>query len=194
MTALARSRGVIPRCRRYRGGLVTERLRLVPLERLPGGVELRDGTLLASLLGTTVPEVWPPAALEEVGFRSSGLLVWFMILKGAGRRRPSLVGLCGFRDLPDESGAVELRYEVLPDYQRRGLATEGAEALVAWAFESRWARSIRAKTLRDELGAMEVLARLGFTLIGTDEAGQAYLFELEPSEGSEERADGPEPF
>ncbi len=66
--------------------------------------------------------------------------------------------------------------------QRRGLATEGAEALVAWAFESHWARLIRARTTREELGAMQVLAKLGFTLIGTADDGRAYLFELEQRE------------
>lgn len=186
------SRGVIPRCRYHQGGLVTERLRLVPFGKLPEAVDPRDGALLAAHLRVEAPPAWPPRSLDEhleihrrlreTGEGGSGFLLWFLILKGRGRRSPSLVGICGFRELPDEEGGVELRYEVLPPFQRRGLATEGAEALVAWAFESHWARLIRARTTREELGAMQVLAKLGFTLIGTADDGRAYLFELEQRE------------
>lgn len=189
MKASDRRRGIIPRCRYEQGALVTERLRLVPLERLPATADLSRGASLASSLDATVPSDWPPQSLHghwrryrqlrEEGHKGAGYLIWCLILRGERGRSSELVGFCGFRDFPDSAGTVELRYEVLPAFQRRGLATEGAEALVAWVFESRWARTIRAQTAHEEIGAMQVLAKLGFTLIGMAEGGRGYLFELD---------------
>jgi GNAT superfamily N-acetyltransferase len=53
------------------------------------------------------------------------------------------VGSCGFKGPPAEDGAVEIAYGVDPDHQRKGYATEAAEALVAFAVASGQVRVVR---------------------------------------------------
>src|SRR5215471_5211874 len=94
--------------------------------------ELGDPNRFASLLGARVPEAWPPETLRDV--LSTFLencrarincgcwtLPWYVVLRSPGGN--VLCGSIGFKGPPSAS-TVELGYAVLPDFQRRGIATE----------------------------------------------------------------------
>jgi RimJ/RimL family protein N-acetyltransferase len=75
---------------------------------------------LAEALGVNVPESWPPDlygpramqfALEQLGEAAGqGWSFWYL----ATREEPGeLVGVCGFKGLPDVSGCVEIGYSIV---------------------------------------------------------------------------------
>jgi RimJ/RimL family protein N-acetyltransferase len=72
----------------------------------------------------------------------------------------TLVGTVGYKG-PPKDGVVEIGYSVVPSWQRRGLATEAARALIeeAWA---RGASVVVAHTLEHLTPSIGVLRKLGF--------------------------------
>ena len=89
------------------------------------------------------------------------------------------VGFIGFHADPDERGMVEIGYEVLPSFQRRGYAREAASALIAWAGQ-RGARTVRACVSPENVASLALLGQQGFALVGEqfdEEDGRELVFE-----------------
>jgi RimJ/RimL family protein N-acetyltransferase len=78
----------------------------------------------------------------------------------------SIIGAGGFKGPPGEDGAVEIAYGIVPDFQGKGYATEAAQALVAFAFNSRGVRMARAHTLPEMKASSRVLTKCGFKHVG----------------------------
>lgn len=78
----------------------------------------------------------------------------------------SVIGSASFKGPPDEEGAVEIAYGIVPGYQGHGYATEAAAALVAFAFGSGRARLVRAHTLPTPNASTRVLVKCGFERVG----------------------------
>lgn len=77
-----------------------------------------------------------------------------------------VIGKAGFKGPPGADGAVEIAYYVGPDYEGSGYATEAAEALTAFAFESGQVRVVRAHTLPEAGASQRVLTKCGFRNVG----------------------------
>ena len=77
-----------------------------------------------------------------------------------------IVGSAAFKGPPDDDGVVEIAYGIAPGYQGRGLATEAAGALVAFALERVDVTAIRAHTLPEHNASGRVLAKNGFYQLG----------------------------
>ncbi|RYD69938.1 MAG: N-acetyltransferase [Verrucomicrobiaceae bacterium] len=73
----------------------------------------------------------------------------------------TLVGICGFKGAPDESATVEIGYSIVPEFQRRGLAT-GAVALICVRAASGGAKMVTAETLPTLTASQKVLLNSGF--------------------------------
>ena len=111
----------------------TRRLRLIPATVELARAEMSDRVEFARLLGADIPENWPPESaadarpffleLLEGNPTWVGWLGWYAVatLDEAG---PTLVGSGGFFGPPDASGEIETGYSVLPQFHRRGIATE----------------------------------------------------------------------
>jgi len=82
------------------------------------------------------------------------------------RATDSVIGKCGFKGPPGADGAVEIAYGVAPEHQGRGYATEAAEALAMYAFDSGQVRMVRAHTLPEKNASTRVLTKCGFRHIG----------------------------
>jgi RimJ/RimL family protein N-acetyltransferase len=76
------------------------------------------------------------------------------------------IGTAGFKGPPDADGIVEIAYAIVPAFEGRGYATEGAAALVAFASTDRRVRLIRAHTLPEVNASTRVLAKSGFIRTG----------------------------
>jgi [ribosomal protein S5]-alanine N-acetyltransferase len=127
--------------------------RLVGLRAAPG---LRDFIVsaevspawLARLRAATAADVW------EHGF-------------GISHKADGLViGNVGFKGPPDAEGIVEIAYGVVPTYERQGIATEAAGAMIAFAAGDQCVRRIRAHTLPTNPGSIRVLEKNGFVSFG----------------------------
>jgi len=90
-----------------------------------------------------------------------------------------IVGDMGFKGPPDYCGAVEIGYQIMPDYQNRGYATEGVELLLAFAFQ-KGVEKIEAEVLKSNLPSMRVLEKLGFIFVR--EVGMYRYYEKVASE------------
>lgn len=166
----------------------TARLQLVPATVELLSAELQSPARLAAVAGFTVPSSWPPehhepSALEYVLTRlihHEEYPEWWFAYLVHGADPALVVGTAGFKG-PPRNGAVEIGYSVLPEYQRRGFASEAARGLVARAFEESEVDRVVAHTLPHLLPSIGVLVKCGFLQVDgpaeAEEAG-AIRFEL----------------
>jgi ribosomal-protein-alanine N-acetyltransferase len=134
---------------------------------------------LAHALGVNVPESWPPGlygpramqyALTQLGDAAEqGWSFWYLATKDVPNE---LIGICGFKGWPDESGSVEVGYSILGGYQRRGYASEAVQRLTGWAFTHHNVNEVCAETLPHLTQSIRVLEKNGFVRAGAgSEAG-----------------------
>jgi len=149
----------------------TVNLQLIPCELMHLEAILRNKKELEPLLHVTVPERWPefpeafPYAYELLKTDPS-LLHWWTYLFVHTQDR-MLVGSGGFKGKPDDSGMVEIGYEIVPEYRNRGLATEAAQGLVDYAFSHPQVNTVQAHTLPERNPSTRVLEKVGMKYVGT---------------------------
>lgn len=85
-----------------------------------------------------------------------------IVLKASG----AVIGSCGYKGPPSSDRVVEIAYGVNVDQQGRGYATEAAEALTRYAFESPQVRLVCAHTRPEENASTRVLTKCGFRQVG----------------------------
>ncbi len=146
--------------------LRTARLRLVAFDARLAAL---SPAALAQALGARVPpdavdeDLWAEAAERVLADPAeAGWHFWLVVERGA------VVGTAGFKGPPDARGDVELGYGLVAPARGRGLATEAAAALVAWALGDARVARIAADAERDNAPSLRVLAKLGFTREGPE--------------------------
>jgi RimJ/RimL family protein N-acetyltransferase len=144
----------------------TARLTLLPFTPEIAQATLRDRAGLAGLLDASVPDDWPgpdlaswlPTLARDLE-RDPALGEWVRLAIQTAERR--LVGDMGFHGPPDASGTVEIGYIIVAGARRQGYATEGARALVDWAFARPDVRRVVARCAPDNAASIRVLESLG---------------------------------
>lgn len=160
----------------------SDRLDLVALPR--GYLErVLDGRPRPDL-GFTDPENFLAGADDVVQLRLAQVVAkpalepW--LLRAVVLRSEAIaVGFCTFHDEPNERGVVELGYEIVPAYRRRGFAREVAHAMAAWA-ATHGAGTLRASISPDNAASIALVRSEGFRQIGEqidDEDGLELVFE-----------------
>jgi RimJ/RimL family protein N-acetyltransferase len=135
--------------------------------------------VLAEALGVNVGKYWPPDlygpramqfALTQLDDPTEqGWSFWYL---STVDEPGELVGICGFKGRPDQSGSVEIGYSILSVYQRKGFATEAVLRLVGWAFSHHNVTEVSAETLPHLSQSIRVLEKNGFEFTGAgSEAG-----------------------
>lgn len=167
--------------------IVTRRLTLVPATLALARAELHDRAAFADLLGAVVPDTWPPESTIDalplfLGWLEAapdcvGWFGWYALLRDGSAAGPVLVGGGGFLGPPTD-GTVQLGYSVLPEFQRRGYATEIVRVLATWAFVQPGVEVIAAETEWANPASVRVLERNGFRPAGTASAADGTRFEL----------------
>jgi ribosomal-protein-alanine N-acetyltransferase len=165
--------------------LQSRRLTLIASTLAHLRTELESPEQLASLLNAVVSPEWPTgeydrdameffrARLEEGGEAVEGWYGWYAV-READREGPrALVGGAGYfgppGGPPGSEGTVEVGYSVLPQWQRRGYASEMVRTLVEHAFTFAEVERIIAHTTEANPASIAVLLRCGFHSVG---AGQ----------------------
>ena len=175
----------------------TDSLRLIAVE--PSHVEAlsRDKRELAEVLGVAVPEGWPqfPEAFSspDGGPRRSERppTDWRDYFFVHPRRR-ALVGNGGFTGDPDDSGVVEIGYEIAPEHRNRGFATEAARAMIGYAFAHEEVRAVVAHTLAETNASNAVLRKAGMSFVAEvddPEVGKAWRWRISKDEHRREGAE-----
>jgi RimJ/RimL family protein N-acetyltransferase len=149
----------------------TERLTLIPCELAHLDAARRGFPELGRLLNVSVADGFPvfPESFQywrdvlAADPAASGWCNWLFV----HRHDRTLVGDGGFKGPPSGDGSVEIGYALAPGYRERGLATEAARALTAWAFGHPEVTAVRAETLVDGYASMRVLSKVGMRRTGT---------------------------
>ncbi|EFL33009.1 conserved hypothetical protein [Streptomyces viridochromogenes DSM 40736] len=84
------------------------------------------------------------------------------------------LGAMGFHSVPDESGRVEVGYDLVEAARGHGYATEALIALSAWALGREEVRIVVANVERDNTPSHNVLARAGFKAVAEDDEQVTY--------------------
>ncbi|HEV2743337.1 MAG TPA: GNAT family N-acetyltransferase [Rubrobacter sp.] len=177
----------------------TDSLRLIAVEPFHVEALSRDKRELAEVLGVAVPEGWPqfPEAFSspDGGPRRSERppTAWrgYFFVHPRGR---SLVGNGGFTGDPDDSGAVEIGYEIAPEHRNRGFATEAARAMIGYAFAHEEVRAVVAHTLAETNASNAVLRKVGMTFVAEvevddTEVGKVWRWQISKDEHRREGAE-----
>ena len=132
---------------------------------------MRDKKELAGMLDIKVPDNWLqfPESMPHVyqHLKSDPSAVEWGFRLFVHRQDGVLIGEGGYKGKPDEAGMVEIGYALVPEYRRRGLATEAARGLAAYAFSHPEVSAVQAHTLKDGTASINVLKRLGMKFAGT---------------------------
>jgi [ribosomal protein S5]-alanine N-acetyltransferase len=167
--------------------IATTRLQLLPASLEHVRAEIHDRAQFAKMLNADVPGNWPPdsaadalplflswleAAPDQVGWFG-----WYALLAQPPADEPTLVGGGGFLGPPD-AGEVQIGYSMLPQFQRRGIATEMVAGLVGWALSHRSVTCITAETEWENPASVQVLKKIGFTSVGATNDAGGRRFEL----------------
>jgi RimJ/RimL family protein N-acetyltransferase len=166
--------------------IITRRLTLIPATVALLRAELESARGMEPLLGARVPETWPPLYYDEDAVRfalraiesSPGAENWwfhYFILRDLDG--DTLIGAGGFKG-PPADGVVEIGYSILPEYQRRGFATEAASGLVAHAFSHGDIDRVRGETLPELDASIAVLRKCRFELVGAGSEPGVIRFEV----------------
>lgn len=168
--------------------LETGRLKLVLSTAAHLELELSDRPRLWKELGLRPPVSWPAPLNDDDSFKwsldfaranpgSPWGFYYFALKEPAG---PVVVGNGGFKGAPDSAGMVELGYSLIPDYQRRGLASEAVGAMVEFC-RSRGVKTVRGETLPELTPSIRVLEKNGFSFVGEGSEPGVIRYELKLS-------------
>ncbi|KAA0213430.1 N-acetyltransferase [bacterium] len=155
--------------------LQTARLRLEACSAEFAQAACSDRRRAEGLCGLRLHPQWPePDTLQALASyarvlrqvpRLRGFGIWTLAYEG------EVVGDAGFKG-PPRMGEIELGYGIVPALRGRGLATEAAAALCAWAI-SQGVRAIHARCEADNVSSLRVLSKLGMRACG----GGRYVLE-----------------
>lgn len=109
------------------------------------------------------------SCFENGGEAAQGWYGWYAINIDPVSGDRALVGSGGYFGPPDSHGVVEIGYSVLPQWQRRGFATEIVNALVTHAYLFEKTQCIIAHTSSENEASKRVLISSGFKETGVDD-------------------------
>jgi len=92
-----------------------------------------------------------------------------------------LVGLGGFKSVPDSQRTVEIGYSVAPSYQGKGFATSAARQLIEIALASKLVSCVCAHTLAERNASTRVLEKCGMAKVSEiidPEDGKLWRWEI----------------
>lgn len=180
------------------GNLEDEVLRLVPMS-VSLMRALAQGRLLDAEreLGARISSEWslPPELLEmriaqlEARPQRAGWLLHAVVLKA----QDLMIGNVGFHGPPGEHvfekrwpNVVELGYDIVPGFRRRGYASRAIDLLLEWG-ETRGTPQVVLSIALDNLASQRTADKLGFALIEEyehDARGSELLYGLRLPRGS----------
>jgi RimJ/RimL family protein N-acetyltransferase len=161
-------------------------LRLLPIACMEALLE-GDLAKAGHQLGLSIPQHWVTEDLRKlIRLRMSQVVSdpaahrWLVRAVVLREPSPVLVGNAGFHGPPDASGMVEVGYEVLPEFRRRGYAEETVRTLFEWATRQPGVHRLRASVGPGNLPSLALVRKLGMVQVGTqwdDEDGEELVFE-----------------
>lgn len=148
----------------------TQCLRLIAATAEMACADIENREQFSILLNAKIPDSWPIEVMKDAqvplakaledGSTVPGWSMWYIMYLKA------LCGVIGFYSKPDTTGSVTVGYGIVPEWERRGIATEALEGLVDWAAATGEAKSLRATTFEYHPGSIRVLEKNQFVCKG----------------------------
>lgn len=164
--------------------LTTARLRLVPISLSCTTVSPDQREPIANATGARVPESWPPEHYDQEMLdwtrglyeKSPGgeYVPRYLILR---EPEPVVIGMFGAMP-PDADGRVIIGYSVLPDYQRRGYASEALAAFIEWVKRDPEVRIVAGDTYPNLIPSIKTMETCGLSLAGAGEGEGVIRYEF----------------
>jgi ribosomal-protein-alanine N-acetyltransferase len=165
----------------------SEHLDLPPMTlELMEALQRGDRESTQQMAGYRIPQDWPQGMESVLRFRIAiaraqpetlPLLLRAMVL----RADPEVVvGRIGFHGPTDDTGMLEIGYEVFPAHRRQGYAREAVLAMFRWAQRDPAVLRFRATISPENEPSRRLITGLGFTEVGTqwdEEDGVETIFE-----------------
>lgn len=128
---------------------------------------MNDRLILSDLLGVQVSSDFPNQPVRE--FVLPNTVKALMRDPDVGRWGGMIVhiadaiviGSMGFKSPPDADGTVEIGYDIVPNYQGYGYATEMAQAMIHWAFCQSNVNRVTAECFIVNRPSVRVLEKVG---------------------------------
>lgn len=145
----------------------TENLKLIQCDTETLKKAIEGNAALSQKLGVIIPDNWTEFGIGALQYsldklskneEEGGWWTYFPVHKNDNK----LIGSGGYKGKPTEDGAVELGYEIAPDYRNRGFATEMTKGLIEIAFKAKNVNLVMAHTLGHENPSTKVLRKCGF--------------------------------
>jgi RimJ/RimL family protein N-acetyltransferase len=135
------------------------------------------------MLGVESPDDWPhfPEAFEVRDEDIEASELWpsyFFVCPMEG----TLVGNGGFAAPPNDTGEVEIGYEIAPVFQNKGYATAAAGALCELALSRTEVSAVVAHTLAQENASNTVLKKVGMSMVAelpNPEVGKVWKWSIQ---------------
>ncbi len=93
----------------------------------------------------------------------------------------TMTGFINFHGRPDSRNAVELGYTVVPEFRRRGYATEAVKGMMDWVVREHGVTLFIVSISPDNAPSLAMARKLGFAQVGTqmdEEDGLELVLEL----------------
>lgn len=98
----------------------------------------------------------------EKRYRAGDFYDWAVVLKENSR----MIGTCGFTRIDHTSELGEVGYVINPDYQGNGYATEAAQRVVSFGFETLGLHRMEARFMLGNDASLRVMKKLGMSFEG----------------------------
>ena len=155
----------------------TERLLLMPATEEQLLAELIDHAALSAALHVDVTAEWPPEFYDADAVRYTlehlranpeqrDWGFYYITLPERADQRATVIGAGGFKGPPDAKGEVELGYGVVPEFQRRGYATEAVRGMTKFAFRDLRVQAVVGLTIPSLIPSIGVLKKAEFRFEG----------------------------
>jgi [ribosomal protein S5]-alanine N-acetyltransferase len=168
--------------------IITPRMHLVPATIELLRADLQGSASLSAFIGAYVPANWPPEHYDEPAIRwtmdqlskpktDGRWYLHYFVLQSKTSAPDVVIGAGGYTGSPDAAGVVAIGYSILPEYHRRGLATEATMALTQNAFLKQ-VKVVAADTLEGDPKSGGVLLKCGFKLAGPGPESGTVRYEI----------------
>jgi RimJ/RimL family protein N-acetyltransferase len=163
--------------------LHTARLDLVPLTPACAAAAPEDREVIAREIGAAVPDNWPVEhydqemldfTREELSKDSDAWPIRYVVLREPQRTVAGMVGCM----TPDDDGRVMIGYSILPQFQRRGIASEALAAVIEFAFRDARVGVIAGDTYPDLIASIRTMEHCGLRFAGDGKGEGVIRYEL----------------
>lgn len=146
--------------------LETKRLKVIPLnldlfKLLLEDIDKMEEELSLNPSGTLLDEHVQQAMEHNYNeaLKHEDRYLWFTNWQIVLKENNQSIGSAGFKNVPDQHGAVEIGYGINAEHRNKGYTTEAVSEICKWALEQKGVNYVVAETLADNYASQKVLQK-----------------------------------